>query len=214
MSSLSDLEKLLGAGYLADHLRIQYPRSYDQFISDLYREIDTATNFMESDAADFMKQEEEFISRALVRQLKQKSFLATAETDSGGHCDITVTSADQRYSWLCEAKRWNGASYIHDGFQQLLKRYSKATPGNNHGGLLIYVQVSKCSDRLEAWRQHLTNAAGSYEELTIADDNDRPGYAFASSQVHDRSGVAGPRYKVRHMAMSLYRPASDTTSSP
>lgn len=212
MSSLSDLETLLGVSYLVDQLRIQHPRSYDQFITDLYREIDTATNFMESDAADFMKQEEEVISRALVRQLKQKSFLATAETDSGGHCDITVTSADQKYSWLCEAKRWKGPAYIKDGFDQLLKRYSKATPGNNHGGLLIYVQISGCADRLQSWREQLTNDASSYPDLSITDDAERPHFAFQSSQVHQRTGAAGPRYKVRHMAMGLYRPASDTAS--
>ncbi|WP_414497792.1 hypothetical protein [Stenotrophomonas maltophilia] len=213
MSSISEIEALLGFSYLADQLRIQYPRSYEQFITDLYREIDTATSFMESDAADFMTQEEEFISRALVRQLKQKSFLATAETDSGGHCDITVTSADQKYSWLGEAKRWKGAAYIKDGYDQLITRYSKATPGNNHGGLLIYVQISGCSDRLLSWRKQLTDAAGSYPELTITDDAERPHFAFQSSQVHERTGLAGPRYKVRHMAMGLYRPASDNASS-
>lgn len=210
MTSVSDTEALLGANYLVELLTVQLPRSYEHFVANLYREIDLATTFMESDAADFMKQEEEFISRALVRQLKQKYFWATAETDSGGHCDITVTSADQKYSWLGEAKRWRGPAYIREGFDQLLTRYSKATPGHNHGGLLLYVQIDRCADRLQDWREHLAGAAGSYEELLVADDVSRPGFAFASSQIHARTGSAGPRYQIRHMAMSLYRPASDT----
>lgn len=210
MSSVSETEALLGANHLLQQLLVQMPRSYEQFVADLYREIDLATTFIESDAADFMKQEEEFISRALVRQLKQKSFLATAETDSGGHCDITITSADQKYSWLGEAKRWRGPAYIHEGFDQLLTRYSKSTPGHNHGGLLLYVQIARCADRLQDWREHLTDAGSCYEELIVTDDASRPGFAFGSSQIHIRTGSAGPRYNVRHMAMSLYRPASDT----
>lgn len=213
MSSVSDTESLLGNSYFLEQLLVQIPPSYEHFIGNLYREIDNATTFMESDAADFMGQKEEFISRALVRQLKQKSFLATTETDSGGHCDITVTSADQKYSWLGEAKRWGGPQYIHDGFDQLLRRYSKATPGSNHGGLLLYVQIARCADRLQDWRERLTAAADSYEDLILTDDASRPGFAFSSSQVHERTGSSGPRYQVRHMAMSLYRPASDKSGA-
>lgn len=208
MSSLGDAIDLVGKSYLLDRLLVQVPRNYDEFISNLYREMDLAISFMESDAADFMIAEEDLISRALIRSLKQKCFIATHETDSGGHCDITVNSADQAYSWLGEAKRWNGPAYIKGGFDQLLQRYSKGTPGHNHGGLLLYIQKDRCADLVKAWRDHLDSIAVQYEALQLADDVERPGLAFRSTQVHERIGDAGPRYNVRHVGISLYRPAS------
>jgi hypothetical protein len=66
----------------------------------------------------------------------------------------------------------------------------------------------KCADLVKAWRDHLNGVVAEFEDLQLADDVERPGLAFRSTQVHERIGAAGPRYNVRHIGISLYRPAS------
>lgn len=210
MSSLRERIEFSGREELLVTLKIQEPRDYSEFVEVLYSELDRAVALLEHDAGDFMDSDEDRISREICRLLSMRGFYATHETDQGGHVDLTVTSSNRKYEWLGEAKRWKGPAYIHDGFDQLLNRYSSGAPGKNHGALLIYVQIDKCAEKLCSWRARLESHAESYPQMEFFDDNYRVGLTFSTQHQHERMGEGVPPYCTRHMAISLYRPAGVT----
>lgn len=194
--------------------RRRNPRSYDEFIEVLYSDLDEILGLFEADAQDFMKWSEDEINRTLVRDLRLRYYVARHDVDEGGHVDIHVEPRNGKYSWLGEAKLDEGPKYVYKGLRQLTERYARGTPGHNCGGVLIYVQKDNCSGRLKRYQETLQNemAKEETEGLEIYPCNRRPGLAFFSKFVLPRIGPDAPRYCVRHMAVSLYRPATAAKS--
>lgn len=186
------------------------PQSYEEFIDTLYSDLDALIGSLESDAKDFAKAGEDVLNREIVRLLNARYYHASHDNDEGGHVDIHVRSPTKGFSWLGEAKLDNGPAYILSGLNQLVSRYARGTPGNNAGGLLVYFQKDRCSDRFQEWRTALEQEhKDSFEGLEVTDCSRRPGMAFESKFVLQRIGSAAPKYQVRHIAVSLFRQAKD-----
>lgn len=191
-------------------LKHSCPASYEEFIDTLYTDLDALIGSLESDAKDFAKAGEDFLNRELVRLLNARYYCASHDNDEGGHVDIHVRAPMKGFSWLGEAKLDNGPAYILSGLNQLVSRYARGTPGNNAGGLLVYFQKDRCSDRFQEWRTALEQEhKDSFEGLEVSDCSRRPGLAFESKFVLKRIGSAAPKYQVRHIAVSLFRQAWD-----
>lgn len=207
----SELEHYYGSTHqLALQLRREQPRDYSEFIEGLYVDLDELVGFMEGDAKDLMSQGEDFLNRYLVNLLKARTYNASHDHDEGGHVDVHVRSRDGRFSWLGEAKLDGGPSKLFAGVEQLTDRYARGTPGHNCGGLLIYVQKDKISNRMAGWQKEF-EGCGTYDIVATAQCAARPGLAFYSDIVLPRIGTAAPFYRIRHIGISLYRPASATT---
>jgi len=186
------------------------PASYEEFIDALYTDLDALIGSLEADAKDFAEAGEDVLNRELVRLLNARYYCASHDNDEGGHVDIHVKAPLKGFSWLGEAKLDNGPAYILSGLNQLVTRYARGTPGNNAGGLLVYFQKDRCSDRFQEWRTELEqDHKDSFEDLEVADCSRRPGLAFESKFVLNRIGSLAPKYQVRHIAVSLFRAAVD-----
>lgn len=206
----SELEYFYGSTHqLSLQLRREHPRDYKEFIDGLYHDLDELIGFMEGDAKDLMSQGEDFLNRYLVNLLKARTYNASHDHDEGGHVDVHVRSRDGRFSWLGEAKLDSGSSKLFAGLQQLTDRYARGTANHNCGGLLIYVQKDKISDRMANWQKEFEGCK-AYDVRSITACAMRPGLAFYSDIVLSRIGTAAPFYKVRHIGVSLYRVASAT----
>ncbi len=191
---------------LHDQWRRLSPKSYAEFIDLLHQDLDQLVGMLEADAKDLGDAGEDVISRNLVRLLKARFYVAGHDTDEGGHVDIHVRSPNGSYSWLAEAKLDNGPAYVGSGLKQLTERYARGTAGHNVGAVLIYFQKKRCAERFAEWRTYLDQTLrGDYEDLTIEDCPIKPGLAFHSEYVLPRIGAGAPKYRVRHIAVSLFR---------
>ena len=196
-------------GSLLRQLRRDQPRDYADFVDVFYADLEDLIGLMEGDAKDLMSASEDFLNRELVRLLNARSYIASHDHDEGGHVDIHVKPGNRLFTWLGEAKLDNGPEYILAGLHQLTKRYARGTAGHNCGGVLVYFQKDRCSERFAAWRERLkVGEVDNFEQLVVQDCNGRSGLTFQSDFVLNRIGCLAPKYQVRHIAVSLYRPAS------
>lgn len=205
MTTMREMVELSGRPEIIAHFQRIEPRSYEELVSRLTEDVDILVGLIESDAKDFGSATEDEITRELVRLLKARCYHATHDSDEGGHVDVRVASPDGRFSWLGEAKIYRSNSYLDAGMEQLINRYVKGTPGNNAGALLVYVQVERCAERLAEWKAFHENQSEKYEDLVVTPCATRPGLAFYSEFVLPRIGKGAPKYRVRHLAVSLYR---------
>ena len=208
MLSIRQHIEIAGQDVLLQQLKIISPVDYSEFIEALYSDLDVLTGFLESDPKDTMFSSEDFLNREIVRLLKARNYHASHDTDSGGHVDIHVRSGNHKFSWLGEAKIYRGPSYLQGGLSQLIDRYAQATPNHNCGGIVVYFQEDNASDKFASWRKHLESNELKLVDLAVSDCNAKPGLAFYSEFVHPRIGSVGPRYKIRHLGLSLFRQAS------
>ena len=133
----------------------------------------------------------------LVSLLKSAGFQAGHETKIGGHVDVVVRGPND-FLWLGEAK-WHGGGYawLYKGFQQLNTRYATGAPGQDRGGMIIYIDQKDASNVMGRWQAHLKEKRPDIK-LVPVDDID-PG--FLSTHDSDRSGRP---YQVKHYSLSLY----------
>ncbi len=199
---------MCGQDELLAQLRRLAPANYTEFIEVLYEDLDQLIGLIEADAKDFHDASEDELNRELVRLLVARFHVASHDHDEGGHVDVRVTSRDGKYSWLAEAKLDNGPAYLAKGVTQLTTRYTRGTPNHNAGAFLIYVQKNDCSGRLLNWRNVFSTNTAEYQGLKIIDCKTRPGLAFYSHFHLNRIGTHAPKYEVRHIAVSAFRPAS------
>lgn len=196
-------------GGLLRQLRREQPLDYPDFIDVFYADLEDLIGLLEGDAKDLMTANEDFLNRELVRLLNARSYVASHDHDEGGHVDIHVKPGSRRFSWLGEAKRDKGSANYWAGLVQLTERYARGTPGHNCGGLLIYFQNDRCSERFAEWRQNFeAKGKTDLKELSVHDGSGRAGLTFQSDFVLERIGTKAPKYQVRHIAVSLYRAAS------
>lgn len=211
MTTLREHLESYGQAGLVRQFQREQPRDYADFVDVLYSDLDELIGSIEADAKDFISASEDVLNRELVRLLRARTYVASHDHDEGGHVDIHVQPGNRMFSWLGEAKLDNGPAYILGGLKQLSQRYARGTHGHNCGGLLVYFQKARFSERFIDWRKHLSSVgANDFEGLEVNDcARQQGGLAFTSSFVLDRIGDQAPKYQVRHMAVSLYRVASD-----
>lgn len=211
--SLREWAEFAGDQYLLGSIRRTSPRDYNDFVDQLYDDLDLLMGELESDAKDFIEASEDVLNRELARLLRVCGYSASHDNDEGGHVDIHVKSRNQKYSWLGEAKLDNGPQYIGDGLVQLTTRYARGTPGHHCGGLLVYFQKARCAERFGEWRTKFEEDT-SWEDRTISECTRRPGLSFYSEFVLNRMGKGVPKYRIRYMAISLFRKASEPAAPP
>lgn len=199
---------MCGQTELLTQLRRLDPRDYDDFVDVIYDDLDELVGLVEADAKDFHDASEDELNRELVRLLRARFYIASHDHDEGGHVDVRIASRDGKYSWLAEAKLDNGPAYLASGMVQLTTRYTRGTPNHNAGALLIYVQRDNCSGRMLNWRTEFAAKLTEYDGLEVTDCSRRPGLAFVSEFHLPRIGTAAPKYRVRHVAVTAFRPAS------
>lgn len=182
--------------------------TYSGFVDLLIRDINAWIKIVEEEPGIRLEDDEDRLTTELVTFLKARYYDASREQMVGGHCDIVVRNR-LGFLWLGEAKVHSDYTHLHKGFRQLCDRYSTGTPSANHGGLLIYMRVSKVSTVMAKWRTELKGVnLPSYIENDCHDD--RRGLAFSSAHQHDRTGLT---YTVRHMAVSLRFEPTDALPS-
>lgn len=213
MSGMEDLIEAYGEPELVGQLRRLRPKNYDEFNSQLYADLDVLVGYVEADAKDFTAAGEDVLNRELVRLLKARCYIASHDHDEGGHVDVHVRSRGDQFSWLGEAKLDNGPAYLTKGVSQLTERYARGTPGHNCGGFLVYVQKKRVAERFAKWKDHLAANAADYEGLTFDTCPTRAGLAFFTEFVLPRMGEGVPKYRIRHLAVSAFREASEEAAA-
>lgn len=208
MTTLREQLLAYGQDELLEQLRRLSPLDYSEFIQTLYGDLDTLIGLIEADAKDFQDSSEDELNRELVRLLNARFYIASHDHDEGGHVDVRVASRNGKFSWLAEAKLDNGPAYLSKGVTQLTDRYVRGTPNHNAGAFLVYIQKDKCSERFKTWRDEFSSKTSEYDELEISDCISRPGLAFYSKFHLERMGGIAPKYEVRHIAVSAFRPAN------
>lgn len=208
MASLRETLENYGQDELLEQLIRLSPKNYEEFINTLYSDLDFIVGLIEADAKDYHDASEDELNRQIVRLLSARFYRASHDHDEGGHVDVRVTSRDGKYSWLAEAKLDKGPAYLKSGMHQLTERYARGTPNHNAGGFLVYIQKAKCAERFSEWRMEFGKHLNDFEDLSIEDCPNRKGLAFFSEFVLPRIGVGVPKYRVRHVGVSAFRPAS------
>jgi hypothetical protein len=182
--------------------------SYDEFIEQLYQDIDSGIVNLEqnknyiSDNGNQKSLSEDQISLILISFLNGKNYDASHDTNCNGHCDILIKKknyANQDYFWLGEAKIHGSYNDIEKGFEQLCWRYSTGTTSASNGGVIIYIKTNDAANVIRTWRDRL--ATLNLPNYTNSDCNKRPQLAFYSTHKHESSGLD---YRVRHMGVVLH----------
>jgi hypothetical protein len=140
--------------------------------------------------------DEDGLTTDIITDLKSMGFDASHDKDYGGHSDIVIEARDD-FLWLGEAKIHSGYGWLLKGFQQLDTRYATALPGQDSGGLIIYVNQERVDQVMDRWSTHLSE---NRPDVTIETCIKNP-LARRSSHVHQRTGRP---FKVRHVPISLY----------
>ncbi|WP_285351893.1 hypothetical protein [Pseudomonas sp. ME-P-057] len=173
-------------------------RTYEDFISVLYRDIDSVlSGFQES--PELLKLDgEDRLTSEIKRGLKLIGYAATHDEKIGGHSDLVVRGKKEGFLWIGEAKIHSGYDYLYQGFQQLTTRYTTGDVNQDCGGMLIYIKTNDAASVISAWRAHL--ASKGLEEYAEFDCIDRPRFVFYSVHKHERSGAS---FKVKHIGVIL-----------
>ncbi|HWX50529.1 MAG TPA: hypothetical protein VNZ61_20985 [Roseomonas sp.] len=148
---------------------------------------------------------EDLLTVDFVDRLVDMGFSASHDNDVGGHCDIVIDGREG-FLWLGEAKIHSSYKWLYKGFQQLTTRYSSGLPGQDVGGLLIYLYNRNALEMMKAWREHL---ATERSDIKIEQCEANP-LVFRSSHTHEVSGLP---YTVRHVPVPLYFAPDDKIRS-
>lgn len=170
--------------------------SYDDFVKNIYDELETCIEFMEEDPKVRKGDGEDRLTTDIIHHFKAKGYLATHDEMIGGHSDIVIKY--KKFMWLGEAKIHSDYGYLMKGFQQLCTRYSPGTNNNSNGGLIIYIRTNNASKVIAEWKNRLDNE--QLEDYSSSECDTRKGLSFNSTHQHVRSGLP---YKVRHMGVVL-----------
>jgi hypothetical protein len=181
--------------------RISEEGSYEEFVDQLYEDIDQLIYSMQAGRELRQKDSEDRLSADVLGGLRLHGYDAFADGKSGGHVDLSVKMGE--FSWIGEAKKDGN---FREGFLQLTTRYVPAS-GNfahNQGGLIFYlIATPDAQGKLNTWRDELV-AKGSYCSACT-----RNALAFYST--HKLEG-AGTNFKVRTMGVALYHHPKDKSA--
>ncbi|MCW8880577.1 MAG: hypothetical protein OQJ89_05660 [Kangiellaceae bacterium] len=196
--SLEDLmqDKSLLPEQFQSFLDMATMESYEEFLNRLNADVDAAIADLESNRHLLQNDSEDRLSVNIISYLKAKGYNAYHDVQHGGHVDIYVDF--KKFKWLGEAKIHKSYDYLMQGFDQLCTRYAEGADLNSHGGLIIYIKISKAADVVFEWKKRLES--GSLDELTTTECKSKPN-AFVSCHKHSTSGTF---YTVRHIPVLLH----------
>jgi len=202
---IKDLKGLVGhIPCLKGLLGLPLVKTYDDFISLLYTDIDEFIGYLEDGRKETRKDSEDRLTIQIVSNLKTRGYNASHETQVGGHCDILVEYLDFR--WIGEAKIHSDYAYLDKGFQQLTTRYTTGKANQNQGGLLVYIKIKNACQVMERWENEIkTRNSGltTYKE-------DSESLSFFSKHIHEASGN---EYITKHLAVLLHFDPKDIAAS-
>lgn len=162
------------------------------------RRIGQAVDHLERNSKLFATLNEDGLTAVFVGRLSGVGLLATQQTHSNGHVDITIelqfTTPATRM--LGEAKIYRGPQYHIDGLKQLLGRY---TSGREARGLLVvYVKDPDIDEKVKGIRDAMDLSLPEKQSApTTAHCNK---WAFLSTHGHS----SGSDCRVGHFACNLH----------
>lgn len=202
--TLQDLERYATKRAVQASLRrakISEEGSYDEFVEQLYDDIDQLIYRMQSGPEVRQADSEDRLSAEVLGGLSILGYDAVADGKTGGHIDLSVKMGE--FSWIGEAKKDGN---FHEGFLQLTTRYVPAS-GNfahNQGGLIFYlIKSPDAHGKLSTWRSDLTSKGHPCM------DCNRNKLAFYSDHKLESSGT---NFKVRTMGVALYHKPKDKSA--
>ena len=118
--------------------------SYEDFIEDLYKDLDRVIVEMESSRqywqfAHHNQNGEDSMTDFIKVGLRLIGYDASHNEKTGGHVDLLVKKND--YRWIAEAKIYRDYQRLLGGFEQLC-RYTSGNDNQRSGALLIYIYNS------------------------------------------------------------------------
>jgi hypothetical protein len=201
--TLDELQRLVGYKPLQSAFHRAYISdrgSYQEFIKQLYLDIDESVYYLQSTRHDRQNDSEDRISLDILMSLSRLGYEASHDKKSGGHVDLDIQLGS--HAWMGEAKKDGN---IKEGLLQLTTRYVQSSGNFKHdqGGLLYYmVKTSDALGKLKAWHTDLTNNGC----ICTPPDNS---LSFYSTHKLDGSGTD---FIVRTMAVSLYHAPQDKSA--
>lgn len=175
--------------------------SYDEFVRQLYQDIDGLIYNMQASRELLQDDCEDRLSHDILGGLKIHGYTAIPDGKTGGHVDLSVKLGD--FTWIGEAKKDGN---FHEGFLQLTSRYVPASGNYSHnqGGLLFYlVKTPDARTKLNDWRDALAAAGNACVDCAHNQ------LAFFST--HKLAG-SGTDFKVRTMAITLFHQPKDKSA--
>jgi hypothetical protein len=202
--SLQDFERYSSKRAVQASLRrakISEEGSYEEFVDQLYDDIDQLIYSMQAGREVRQKDSEDRLSAEVLFGLRLHGYEAIADSKTGGHVDLSVKMGE--FSWIGEAKKDGN---FHEGFLQLTTRYVPAS-GNfahNQGGLIFYlIATPDARAKLDTWRDDLTSKSHTCLDCK------RNQLAFYSDHKLESSGT---NFKVRTMGVALYHKPKDKSA--
>lgn len=182
-------------------VKISEEGTYDEFIEQLYDDIDQVIYRMQAGPELRQDDSEDRLSAEIIDGLSYHGYTAVADGKTGGHVDISVKMGD--FSWIGEAKKDGN---FHEGLLQLTTRYVPAS-GNyshNHGGLIFYlVKIQNARGKLDTWRDELTSMGHTCVDCK------RNALAFYSDHKFESSGTT---FIVRTMGVAMHHQPKDKSA--
>lgn len=140
---------------------------------------------------------EDLLNQTIVGHLACLGLRATHDTQAGGHCDVHIEGQDN-FLWIAEAKIFDSDySWLHEGYLQLLTRYSSGIVGQDHGGILIYHYDTNLRRTLNRWSKKLMEKRPDCTCDPCRDDI----VSLRSSEKHPGTGAD---YLIRHKGVNLH----------
>lgn len=184
---------------LAARIDMELSTTYEEFVKNIQYALDRSISYIEENPGVRLEDSEDRTTIEIVGNLQQRGYDADHDTKVNGHVDIVIRHR-AGYQWLGEAKKGNGYTWVHQGFEQLCTRYSRGTPDQNQGGILIYIRTKNAKSFISKWKDHLTSHA-EWQDLRFEECTEKPGLYFYTEHRHDSSGLT---YRVRHMGIVLH----------
>jgi hypothetical protein len=179
---------------------------YTEFVCLIERAFDFACQEM-AKAKNILKgMNEDQLTYVILSTLRGMGFDAHHAMNVGGHCDVTI-EGDNDTLWLGEAKIYSSAAKLFGGLRQLVDRYSTGLPGQDSGGMIVYVTIPNALRVMHTWRKKLLRAAPT----VVSDDMPETALTFRTKITHAGSGLP---LDIRHFPVILFHSPTDTLKTP
>ena len=172
-------------------LRRLFATTYAEFLDVLYDDLAVALKLLDDSANNYPENEpEDATTNRLSFILSGMDYSASHNKQAGGNVDLTVEVTRRNFSWIGEAKRFEGVGDMREGYLQLATRYraSMDSEGVLHGGLIGYIRKPNASDLMNSWQAHfvaMPEAGGP----SIVPCTRRKNLGFVSEHKHQDYGL-------------------------
>ncbi len=201
--SLEHLEVMsFGNKYFAGFQKRSLIETYEEFIEQLYNDIEMIISDLE-ETRDVISNSEDSITVQIKNNLRQQGYHAEHGVKDGGHVDLRVQFRD--FKWFAEAKKWNGATYIYGGVEQLISRYTLGGYNQTNGGVLIYFFCDNIFQKIDELKLHLQKIESPRFTVTTLENS----FYFYTSHLHQTSGLD---FKIKFFPVILHFKPNDKSS--